>query len=204
MSTSANAMNALHGMRTAEPMAAWPTQADLGGQTGHGAITPEPEERRAEELFHAPWEPRALALTLAMGATGCWNIDTSRAARETLDDYARSTYYQIWLAALQRLLQERGLVQADELAAGQALHPAQALPRVLHAADVPRVLAAGSPTSRSAASAPTPAPAFPAPPLLGPAAVSSSRNTSGSLSTGLSWIIRGGRVASSCGMGVIA
>ncbi len=46
---------------------------------------PEPEG----ELFHADWEPRALALTLAMGATGSWNIDMSRAARETLPDYAR-------------------------------------------------------------------------------------------------------------------
>ncbi len=43
------------------------SHADLGGQRGHGAVVPEPEG----ELFHAAWEPRALALTLAMGATGC-------------------------------------------------------------------------------------------------------------------------------------
>ena len=53
------------------------THADLGGQPGFGPVTPEPEG----ELFHGAWEPRALALTLAMGATGSWNIDTSRAAR---------------------------------------------------------------------------------------------------------------------------
>jgi nitrile hydratase len=128
-------------------MTTYVTHADLGGQTGHGAVTPEPEGER----FHAAWEPRALALTLAMGATGAWNLDTSRAARETLPRYAHLRYYEIWIHALARLLQERGLVQPDELAAGRALHAAPALPRVLRAADVPAVLAAGAPTERAAA-----------------------------------------------------
>jgi nitrile hydratase len=123
------------------------THADLGGQTGHGAVLPEPEDER----FHAAWEPRALAVTLAMGATGLWNIDTSRAARETLPDYARLSYYQIWLAALETLLHSRGLVQADELAAGRALHPPVPVPRVLRAPDVAGALAKGSPTERAAA-----------------------------------------------------
>ena len=143
-------------MNTQDAPMDYRSHADLGGQSGHGPIAPEPEHER----FHAAWEPRALALTLAMGATGSWNIDMSRAARETLPDYARLSYYQIWLAALQRLLQERGLVQAEELAAGQPLHPARALARVLRAADVPRVLATGSPTQRPAESAGTPSPAF--------------------------------------------
>jgi nitrile hydratase beta subunit len=119
--------------------------ADLGGQIGHGKVLPEPEG----ELFHAAWEPRALALTLAMGATGQWNIDMSRAARETLPDYARLSYYQIWIAALEKLLLERGLVHADEIEAGQPLHPPLPLARSLFAADVPAVLARGSPTLRA-------------------------------------------------------
>ena len=121
--------------------------ADLGGQAGFGAVTPEPEG----ELFHADWEPRALAISLAMGATGAWNIDQSRAARETLPDYLQLSYYQIWLAGLQRLLAERALAMADELAAGQLLHPAKALPRKLLADAVPGVLAKGSATLRSVA-----------------------------------------------------
>jgi nitrile hydratase len=56
------------------------THADLGGQPGHGAVVPEDENVR----FHADWERDALAVVLAMGATGSWNIDMSRAARETL------------------------------------------------------------------------------------------------------------------------
>jgi nitrile hydratase beta subunit len=120
------------------------SHADLGGQHGHGAVVAQPET----EPFHAAWEPRVLALTLAMGATGSWNIDMSRAAREALPDYARLSYYEIWFEGLLKLLAERGLAMADEMHAGRALHPARPLARVLKAADVDAALAAGSPTLR--------------------------------------------------------
>lgn len=120
------------------------SQADLGGQPGHGRITPEPEG----ELFHADWEPAALAIVLAMGATGSWNIDMSRSARETLPDYQRLSYYQIWLAALEKLMLERGQVSAAEIAAGRMLQPPVPVARVLHADQVAAALAKGSPTLR--------------------------------------------------------
>jgi nitrile hydratase len=122
------------------------SHADLGGQRGHGRVLPEAEG----ELFHAAWEPRALALTLAMGACGLWNIDASRAARETLPEYANLSYYQIWLAALERLLLERHLVEADELATGRLQHAPLPVPRVLARDAVAPVLARGSPTQRNA------------------------------------------------------
>lgn len=122
------------------------SHADLGGQRGHGAVVPEAEG----DLFHAAWEPRALAVTLAMGATGSWNIDISRSARETLPNYAALSYYEIWFAALQKLLAERGLAQHDELASGAVLRPAFPVARVLHAADVAKALAQGSSTERDA------------------------------------------------------
>jgi len=120
------------------------THADLGGQPGFGPVTPEPEG----ELFHAAWEPRALALTLAMGATGSWNVDASRAVRETLPDYGNLSYYQIWLGALEQLMLQRGQVFPDELASGEMRHPAAPVARVLQAANVQSVLAKGSPTER--------------------------------------------------------
>jgi len=103
------------------------SHADLGGRDGYGPVLPEAEG----ELFHAHWQARALALTLAMGATGAWNIDASRSARETLPDYARLSYYQIWLGALRKLMVERAMLFDDELVAGRGLHAPRAVAHVL-------------------------------------------------------------------------
>jgi nitrile hydratase len=122
------------------------SHADLGGHSISGVIVPEPEG----EPFHAAWEARVLALTLAMGGTGSWNIDASRSARETLPAYARLSYYQIWLNGLEKLMAERSQVLPDELAAGRMLHPPQPVKRVLCATDVPAALARGTPAERPA------------------------------------------------------
>lgn len=122
------------------------THADLGGSPCAGPIVDEPEDLR----FHAPWEARALAVTVAMGATGSWNLDMARAARETLPNYAELSYYRIWIAALESLLLERGLVTREELDAGRALCAPRPVPRRLSAAEVPAALAKGSPTARPA------------------------------------------------------
>ena len=53
---------------------------DMGGQQGFGPVLLE----KAAPLFHANWESRAMAITVAMGASGQWNIDLSRSARESL------------------------------------------------------------------------------------------------------------------------
>ncbi len=123
---------------------------DMGGLHGFGPVQPEGE---SEPLFHAPWERRALGLTLAMGATGLWNIDQSRAMRESLPPatYLSAGYYGIWILGLQRLLLSRGLVQTDELAAGQTLHPALPVARVLRPEAVGAALARGTPTERTPA-----------------------------------------------------
>src|SRR5215831_5635924 len=123
------------------------SHADLGGKEGYGPVVPEPEG----EHFHASWEPKALALTLAMGATGAWNIDMSRSARETLPDYDALSYYQLWISGLEKLTTELGLIAADELGAQRMLHPPRAVNRVLQASETPAVLAKGSPTERPAA-----------------------------------------------------
>ncbi len=125
---------------------------DLGGQMGFGPVVPE----RDEPIFHAEWEKRALALTLCAGAMGHWSIDESRHARESLHpvDYLSSSYYEIWIKGLERLLLRHGFVTAEELKAGQALTPPATPKRVLKADAVPAVLAKGGPTSRDKAGAP--------------------------------------------------
>jgi len=120
---------------------------DMGGMQDFGPVMPEADE----PWFHHPWERRAFALTLAMGATGAWNLDQVRSARECLPParYLASTYYEIWLAGLRVLMEERGLVTAAEIAAGRAQVPSKELPRRLDAGIVAAVLARGASTQRS-------------------------------------------------------
>jgi nitrile hydratase subunit beta len=115
---------------------------DMGGMHGFGAVAPE----RDEPVFHAPWEGRVLAMNRAMGSLGLWNIDIGRFSRESLppDVYLSSSYYRRWTLGLEDLVVRYGLVGADELAAGRALHPAAPGTRKLAAADAPKLLARGS------------------------------------------------------------
>lgn len=107
-------------------------------------MVPESEQER----FHADWERRAFALVLAMGATGSWNIDMGRAARESLPGYLQLSYFHIWLAGLEKLMIERGQLFADELNAGLMLHPPAPVARVLLADQVVPALARGSSSER--------------------------------------------------------
>jgi nitrile hydratase beta subunit len=91
---------------------------DLGGMDGFGPIDPEPDE----PVFHAEWERRAFALTLALGLHGKWNIDMSRYYRENRDprDYLGSSYYELWFKALDQLVREKGLLEDASLKAYDA------------------------------------------------------------------------------------
>jgi len=116
---------------------------DMGGMDGFGKVEPEPDE----PVFHAAWEGRVMALNRAMGATGSWNIDMSRFSLESLppDVYLASSYYRKWFLGLEKRLLALGLVDADEVAAGHALHSAKSLKRgTLAAADVDRIMTRGS------------------------------------------------------------
>ena len=125
---------------------------DLGGQHGFGPVAPE----RNEPLFHAPWERRAMSLTLAAVAMGRWTIDESRHARESLRpvDYYASSYYEIWIKALEVLLLRHGFVTDADLAAGHGVDRAAAPRRVLRAAEVPAAMARGTPCDRPAPAPP--------------------------------------------------
>jgi nitrile hydratase len=120
------------------------SHADLGGTTGHGPIEYELEG----VVFHQDWEAKVLALTLAAGASGKWNIDFSRRYRETLPDYLDLTYYEIWNAALERMLVDRGLVTDDELEAGRRLVEPIEVAGVLTADRVAAAMTRGGPAER--------------------------------------------------------
>jgi len=119
---------------------------DMGGMHGFGPVEPEPNE----PVFHAEWERRAFALTLAMAMPGGWNIDMSRFARENRPpaEYLAMSYYQLWFAALETMLKQRGLVADDEIDADRSLRAAKPVKRTLSSGDVAQVLYRGGPTER--------------------------------------------------------
>jgi nitrile hydratase beta subunit len=102
---------------------------DMGGMDGFGKVEPEPNE----PVFHAPWEGRALALNRAMGYAGLWTIDQTRFAIEKFPPvfYLSASYYKKWAVRLETMLIDRGLIGADEMAAGHALRPGPPLKRKL-------------------------------------------------------------------------
>ena len=87
---------------------------DLGGTEGFGPVAAE----RDEPPFHADWEARVFALNGALVRRGVYNLDEFRNAVETLPprDHLEVSYYERWFAAITRLLQEKGVASAAELA----------------------------------------------------------------------------------------
>ena len=121
---------------------------DMGGMQCYGSVEPE----RDEPVFHDDWEKRALAMTVGMGFAGKWNLDISRFARESLppDFYLTKSYYQIWIAGLQNLMLERGMVTQSELETGKLEIPGVEVKRVVSADEMPDALLAGGPVDRDA------------------------------------------------------
>jgi nitrile hydratase beta subunit len=125
---------------------------DMGGMDGFGKVEPEPNE----PVFHHRWEGRVLAMSRAIGVFRAWTIDTSRHAIELMAPsmYLTRPYYAKWFLRNQQLLIERGLIDADEVAAGRALRPAKGMKRgPFTLADIEKV------TRRGSYGRPAPAPA---------------------------------------------
>ena len=125
---------------------------DLGGVHGLGAIHPETEA--SEPIFHAEWERRAFAITLACGFLGQWNLDESRHARERQHpaDYLKNSYYENWMTGLESLLVEKGIISEAELLESKPLSdtPATLLERRPDTNRVREILASGGPVDLAA------------------------------------------------------
>ena len=124
---------------------------DMGGQPA-GPVLPDFD---GEPVFKQAWHGRALALTLAAGALGKWNLDASRNARERLPakDYQRFSYYEKWLSGLAGLLIRHQLVSREELLSGNVSElPLQQ--KTLIADKVRAVMDKGGPSERSMDSSP--------------------------------------------------
>jgi len=115
---------------------------DMGGMHGFGKVEPEPNE----PPFHAPWERRVLGMQRAMRFTRAWNIDMSRDAQERLpaQRYLAASYYARWALGMERNALEKGLIDADEMAAGHAIRPGKPLARVMTKNDIGQAFTRGS------------------------------------------------------------
>ncbi len=117
---------------------------DLGGMHGFGPVVLEPDE----PVFHADWERRAFALTLAMGGWRRWNLDMSRHSREEMPpaEYLATSYYEHWLWGLERLLERHGFLPRAEIdrrlreGGGGAPGGVEPQPGALRREDVPRLV----------------------------------------------------------------
>ncbi|MDG1937058.1 MAG: nitrile hydratase subunit beta [Paracoccaceae bacterium] len=124
---------------------------DMGGRFGDGVVIPDFGK---EAVFEKDWHARALAVTVASGFLGQWNLDESRHSREKLSptDYSKFSYYEKWISALSDILVAKGLISVEEL---QSLHGARALDslsdRVFTAEKVADGLSKGGPTLRDSA-----------------------------------------------------
>jgi len=119
---------------------------DMGGVHGFGPVVPEANE----PVFHAEWEGRVFALNLASGPAGQWNIDMGRFARENRSpaDYLSKSYYELWLAGLEKMLAERGLVSADEIESARSLREPKKVGNILKHGSVDAVFSQGRPSER--------------------------------------------------------
>lgn len=73
-----------------------------------------------ELVFAAPWEGRAFGIAVALNEGGAyeWSEFQRRLAEEIAaapPDDEGSVYYERWLASLERLLLEQGMISHEEL-----------------------------------------------------------------------------------------
>jgi hypothetical protein len=81
---------------------------DVGGMEGFGPLDPHDDG----QPFHADWEARVYALQSALLRRGVYRLDEFRDAVERLEPslYLRASYYERWLAAIEDLLDRKGVL----------------------------------------------------------------------------------------------
>ena len=114
---------------------------DLGGMHGFGLVVVE----RDEPVFHAPWHRRVLGMVYQVVGFGWSNIDAFRHGIERLDPvrYLTAGYYGRWLASLETVLIDAGILAPGDVDAvlagrrpasggdGAAPHPADGFVRAI-------------------------------------------------------------------------
>jgi nitrile hydratase accessory protein len=92
------------------------------GQAATAAVPSVPRDANGP-VFRAPWEAHAFAMALALHGKGVftWNEwaatlgDEIKKAQSAGDPDTGDTYYRHWLAALERIVTEKGVASAQLL-----------------------------------------------------------------------------------------
>lgn len=81
---------------------------DVGGMHGFGPI----ETEAGGATFHHEWEARVFAINRLLMKAGIYNLDEFRDAVERMQpvEYLAASYYERWLAGVERLLEEKGII----------------------------------------------------------------------------------------------
>jgi hypothetical protein len=80
---------------------------DLGGSPGG------PVDKTQHEV--EDWERLADAVTIALDLKGIKTTDEHRRAIESLENYRELGYYERWVAAIEELLVEKGILTREEI-----------------------------------------------------------------------------------------
>lgn len=107
---------------------------DMGGMDGFGPVEREPNE----PVFHADWERRMLAISLALPFAVPFGDDHLRREIERIppETYLGTPYYGKWLIAIEALLKERGLMPGSAASVPVEIGPpikAEAVAGAIHA-----------------------------------------------------------------------
>ena len=84
------------------------------------ALDRDVPRRNGELVFDEPWQSRAFGMAVAMHESGTYAWDDFRDRLKSEIAVREGPYYERWLAALERLVLERGLVDRGELDARAA------------------------------------------------------------------------------------
>jgi nitrile hydratase accessory protein len=85
---------------------------EITEMTGAAALP----RRNGELVFEAPWQGRVLGMALAVvERLGLPWVEFQRRLIDEIDAHREAPYWDCWLAALERLVVERGVVAAEDL-----------------------------------------------------------------------------------------
>jgi nitrile hydratase len=86
---------------------------DMGGMHGFGAI----EREENEPVFHHDWEKRVFGISLQAADSVGFCDDQLRRSIERVppEIYLTSSYYELWLASMEAIFEEKGVLTRGEI-----------------------------------------------------------------------------------------